>query len=71
MMNDRLIYKMLMRSCIFNDVKHDKKAFLCVTLLDFCKFLLCLCPGFSCLGPMRCDAESLMADAHLKTDLKT
>ena len=36
--DDRLIYKMLARSCIFNDIKHDKKAFLCVTVLDFGKF---------------------------------
>lgn len=34
--NDRLIYKMLMRSCVFNDIKHDKKVFLCVTVLEFC-----------------------------------
>jgi hypothetical protein len=38
-MDDRLIYKMLMRSCIFNDIKYDQKAFFCVALLDFCKFL--------------------------------
>jgi hypothetical protein len=44
-MNDRLIYKMLMRSCIFNDVKHDKKVLFCVALLDFCTF--CLAGGFS------------------------
>ncbi|KAI0282543.1 hypothetical protein BGY98DRAFT_89357 [Russula aff. rugulosa BPL654] len=31
-----LIYKVLMRSCIFNDIKHDKKALFCVTVLDFC-----------------------------------
>ncbi|KAN0107126.1 hypothetical protein V8E52_010433 [Russula decolorans] len=31
-----LIYKMLMRSCIFNDIKYDQKAFFCVALLDFC-----------------------------------
>ena len=34
----RLIYKMLMRSCVFNDKKYDKKALLCVTVLDFCKY---------------------------------
>jgi hypothetical protein len=38
MIDDRLIYKMLMRSCVFNDIKHDKKVLLCVTVLDFCKF---------------------------------
>ena len=37
-MYDRLIYKMFMRSCVFNDIKHDKKVFFCVALLDFCMF---------------------------------
>jgi len=36
MIDDRLIYKILMRSCVFNDIKHDKKVLLCVTVLDFC-----------------------------------
>jgi hypothetical protein len=33
----RLFYKMLMRSCVFNDIKRDKKALFCVTVLDICK----------------------------------
>lgn len=33
----RLFYKILMRSCVFNDVKRDKKALCCVTVLDVCK----------------------------------
>ncbi len=36
--DDRLIYKILMRSCVFDDIKHDKKALFCVTILDFCEF---------------------------------
>jgi hypothetical protein len=44
---NRLIYKMLMRSCVFNDIKHDKKVLLCVTVLDFCKFFGRV---FICLG---------------------
>ncbi|KAF8478945.1 hypothetical protein DFH94DRAFT_682532 [Russula ochroleuca] len=31
-----LFYKILMRSCVFNDVKRDKKALCCVTVLDVC-----------------------------------
>ena len=33
----RLFYKVLMRSCVFNDIKRDKKALFCVTVLDICK----------------------------------
>ncbi|KAH9985580.1 hypothetical protein BJV77DRAFT_108916 [Russula vinacea] len=31
-----LFYKVLMRSCVFNDIKRDKKALFCVTVLDIC-----------------------------------
>jgi hypothetical protein len=30
---------MLMRSCVFNDIKRDKKCLFGVTVLDFCKFI--------------------------------
>ena len=35
----RLFYKMLMRSRVFNDIKRDRMALCCVTVLDVCKLL--------------------------------
>ena len=35
---DRLFYKVLTRSWVFNDFKRDRKALFCVTLLDLSEF---------------------------------
>lgn len=46
----RLFYKMLVRSCVFNEVKYDWKVLFCVALLDGCKLsrspltILCIIP---------------------------
>jgi hypothetical protein len=37
---DRLLYKALTRSCVFNDFKCDRKALFCVALLDLGKFVV-------------------------------